>query len=460
MNTELSQSRCSIFGPMLVGGFAGTTIMGTAWFFTHMPWLGLEEQLAVPLILVCWFVTLAAFAARVRRDRSITVGLGAGFISGLAGLVFFGSQLGTPATTDGVAPGVVPNAPTLVAGFIGLSLLLGLVAGAVGRVIARENTPDQPAAHWLGRFAIVAALAIAPLIFIGGLVTSTNSGMAVPDWPRTYGANMFLYPLAGHVGTVGGKPYPQVFVEHAHRLFGAFVGLCSFSLLTFTVLVDRRAWAKWLAFAAFGAVCLQGILGGARVIENSTAKAMAHGILAQLTFGLVVSLAVVLSDRYRTLTPNQKLIEPALARRVKFLCTLTMHSLILQLILGAWYRHFHSKHVLYTHIAFSIVVLIGATLAGFTLGGEKARQNIVGSTIGKLGLALSTVAMIQFLLGWITFAYVGTTPDTASIPQALIRTAHQANGAILLALAAACFVWGRRLGRATLPPTPAIHATP
>lgn len=459
MNTELTNFRGSHFGPMLVAGFAATLVMSTTWFFTHLPWLALQEQLAVPLIVVCWFVTLAAFASRVRRDRSITVGIGAGFVSGLAGLVFFGSQLGRPATLEGASPSIVPNASMLVAGFMGLSILLGLVAGVVGRVIARENTPDQPAPHWLGRFAIVAALAIAPLIFIGGLVTSTNSGMAVPDWPQTYGANMFLYPLAGHVGIVGSKPYPQVFVEHSHRLFGAFVGLCAFSLLTFTILVDRRAWAKWLAFAAFGAVCVQGILGGARVIENSTAKAMAHGILAQLTLGLVVALAVVLSDRYRSLTPNQKLLEPALARRVKFLCTLTLHALILQLILGAWYRHFHSKHVLYTHIAFSVIVLIAASLAGFTLAGEKARQNIVGTTIGKLGLALAIIATWQFLLGWITFAYVGTTPDPASIPQALIRTAHQANGAILLALAAACFVWGRRLGRATLSPAVPIPAT-
>lgn len=459
MNTELNPSRGSTLGPILVGGFAATVCMGTAWFFTHLPWLGLDEQFAVPLILVCWFIALAAFASRVRRGRSITVGLGAGAVSGIAGLVFFGSRLGQAATVEGATPGLVPNAPLLIAGFMGLSLALGLVAGLVGRVVARKNTPDQTAAHWLGRFAIVTAVAIAPLIFIGGLVTSTDSGMAVPDWPRTYGANMFLYPLAGHVGVIGGKPYPQVYVEHAHRLFGAFVGLSAIALLTFTVMVDRRRWAKWMAFAALGAVCVQGVLGGARVIENSTVKAMAHGILAQLTFGLVVALAVVLSDRYRSLTPNQKLLEPALARRIRFLCTLTLHSLLLQLLLGAWYRHFHSKHVLYTHIAFSILVLIGATIAGFTLSGEKARQNTVGPVTSRLGLALAIVATFQFLLGWITFAVAGLTPDPTSIAQAITRTAHQANGGILIALAAACYVWGRRLGRANTAQSAADPAT-
>ena len=448
MNSELSHLRGSTFGPILVGGFAGTACMATAWFFTHLPWLGLEEQLAVPLILAFWFLTLAAFASRVRRAKSIIVGLGAGAVSGIAGLVFFGSRLGKVATVQGAAPALVPNAILLVAGFMGLSIALGLLAGLVGRVIARDTTQNQPAAHWLGRFAIITAISIAPLIFIGGLVTSTNSGMAVPDWPRTYGANMFLYPLAGHVGVVDSKPYPQVYVEHAHRLFGAFVGLSAFVLLTFTMLVERRSWAKWMAFAAFGAVCVQGVLGGARVIENSTVKAMAHGILAQLTFGVVVALAVVLSDRYRSLTPNQKLLEPALARRIKFLCTLTLHSLLLQLFLGAWYRHFHSKHVLYTHIAFSILVLIAATIAGFTLSSEKARQNIVGPVTARLGLALAIVACLQFLLGWVAFGVAGLHPDPTSIAQAITRTAHQANGGILIALAAACYIWGRRLGRA------------
>lgn len=458
MNAELRHLRGSTFGPILVGGFAGTASMGTAWFFTHLPWLGLEEQLAVPLILVCWFIALAAFASRVRRGKSIVVGLGAGAVSGIAGLVFFGSRLGKAATVQGAAPELVPNAALLVAGFMGLSLALGFVAGLVGRVIARDNTQDQPAAHWLGRFAIVTAIAITPLIFIGGLVTSTNSGMAVPDWPRTYGANMFLYPLAGHVGVVDSKPYPQVFVEHAHRLFGAFVGLSSIILLTFTVLVDRRSWTKWLAFAAFAAVCVQGVLGGARVIENSQVKAMAHGVLAQLTFGLVVALAVVLSNRYRALTPNQKLLEPALARRIKSGCTHVLHGLILQLFLGAWYRHFHSKHVLYTHIAFGVVMLIAATVAGFTLSTEKCRQSIIGPVVARLGLALAIVATLQFLLGWITFAVAGLTPDPTSIPQAITRTAHQANGGIMIALAAACYVWGRRIGKsgsATPTATPA-----
>ena len=68
-----------------------------------------------------------------------------------------------------------------------------------------------------------AVVAVAPLLFVGGLVTSTNSGMAVPDWPNTFGSNMFLYPL-------GPRAQPDVYLEHSHRLFGTLVGLATLKL--------------------------------------------------------------------------------------------------------------------------------------------------------------------------------------------------------------------------------------
>src|SRR5262249_17734296 len=143
-----------------------------------------------------------------------------------------------------------------------------------------------------------AAASVAPLVFIGGLVTSTNSGMAVPDWPNTYGSNMFLYPL-------GPRVRPDVFFEHAHRLFGTLVGLTTLVLMVWTLIAERGVGVRRPAIAAFVLVCLQGVLGGIRVRmgsadpeQDNRALAMLHGVLAQLTFGVVVACAVFLSPAY------------------------------------------------------------------------------------------------------------------------------------------------------------------
>ena len=44
-------------------------------------------------------------------------------------------------------------------------------------------------------FAALVAASTAVLIFAGGLVTSTGSGLSVPDWPNTYGWFMFAFPI-------------------------------------------------------------------------------------------------------------------------------------------------------------------------------------------------------------------------------------------------------------------------
>jgi hypothetical protein len=404
--------------------------------------------------LAGWTIAVIAISANVRQKRSFSVGVGAGFVSGLVGLVFFGTRLGQPADAAGVSAGLVPQAWLLALGFVGLGVAVGLVGGAIGRVIARSHTQDLPAAHWLSRFALVACVAIAPLIFIGGLVTSTNFGMSVPDWPQTYGANMFLYPLGSHTD-------PGKFVEHTHRLFGAFAGLTVFTLAIWVFAVDRRRGVRILAVIAFVLVCVQGLLGGGRVhFQTALAGsdplaaerigrwlALLHGVLAQLTFALVVALTVVLSDHFRALTPGQVLLDAARAKRVRVFCTAAMHSLILQLILGAIYRHFRGGHALLSHIGWSVVATTLAILAGFTLTSEPVQRTLVGRRASVIGLSFAVAGLLQFLLGWLAFAFAGHRPDAISLTEALIRTSHQANGAVLLALATAAFVWARRLAR-------------
>src|SRR3954469_10732934 len=121
--------------------------------------------------------------------------------------------------------------------------------------------PQSRSSAWPHRLAVALALIIFPLIWVGGLVTTYDAGMAVPDWPGTYGYNLLRYPwqtwLAG--------PW-DLFIEHGHRLLGAAAGLLAIALVAAVRLTDCRRWFVVSAWAALGLVIIQGLLGGARVL--------------------------------------------------------------------------------------------------------------------------------------------------------------------------------------------------
>ena len=133
------------------------------------------------------------------------------------------------------------------------------------------NTVTSP---WPHRWAVALACATFPLVWVGGLVTTTDAGMAVPDWPNTYGYNLFLYPwqtwLAG--------PW-DIFVEHGHRMLGAVVGMITIGLLAVIWRNERRPWLRWVSLAALGLVIMQGVLGGMRVLLDERTLAMLHGCI-------------------------------------------------------------------------------------------------------------------------------------------------------------------------------------
>src|SRR3954470_5051827 len=110
---------------------------------------------------------------------------------------------------------------------------------------------------WLNRFACLTALATLVLVGIGGLVTSHGAGMAVPDWPTTYGYNMFFFPISKWVG--------GIFYEHTHRLVASGVGFLTVILAACLWLKEERRWLRRLGVIALFAVVLQGVLGGLRV---------------------------------------------------------------------------------------------------------------------------------------------------------------------------------------------------
>ncbi|MFA6467536.1 MAG: COX15/CtaA family protein [Bacteroidota bacterium] len=184
----------------------------------------------------------------------------------------------------------------------------------------------------LHRFAVFTALCTFVLIFLGGLVTSTGSGLSVPDWPTTYGENMFTYPMDKWIG---GIKY-----EHGHRLAATFVGMLTVILAVWLALKEERKWVKWLGFGALGAVIVQGILGGLTVLYLlPTAVSIAHGMLAQSFFCLVSSIALFTSKWWRTELEGIKFEGSSSLQTLSILATV---AVFLQLAFGALLRHTYS----------------------------------------------------------------------------------------------------------------------
>ncbi|HLH32066.1 MAG TPA: COX15/CtaA family protein [Terriglobia bacterium] len=185
----------------------------------------------------------------------------------------------------------------------------------------------------LHRFAVFTVCCIAILIFVGGLVTSTESGLSVPDWPTTYGWNMFTFPYCKWVG--------GIFYEHGHRIIASCVGFLTVVLTSWMWLREKRAWVRWLSTAALGAVILQGILGGLTVLFLLPAWiSTLHACLAQTFFCTVIALAVVTSPRWKRGLP----IMQSRAENIPLqaLCAMTTSAVYMQLILGALMRHTNS----------------------------------------------------------------------------------------------------------------------
>jgi cytochrome c oxidase assembly protein subunit 15 len=190
--------------------------------------------------------------------------------------------------------------------------------------------PDQPSI-WLNRFAWLTAIATVLLICSGGMVTSKGVGLAVPDWPTTFGYNMFFFPVSHWVG--------GIFFEHTHRLIASAVGFLTIILAVWLWRAEDRRWARNLGWFALAGVILQGVLGGLRVTMLKDEIGIFHACLAQAFFGLLVFIALVTSRFWRSL--SQAMVDQNKFRRIKTLAFLTTAAIYFQLGLGATMRHQH-----------------------------------------------------------------------------------------------------------------------
>jgi cytochrome c oxidase assembly protein subunit 15 len=173
---------------------------------------------------------------------------------------------------------------------------------------------------------VLVASATIVLLTAGGLVTSTGSGLSVPDWPTTYGWNMFTFPLSK---MVGGIRY-----EHSHRLIASSVGFLTIGLALWIARIDPRRWMRRLGFVALAAVVTQGVLGGITVLYFLPAPvSIAHAGLAQLFFLMTVSVAVFTSPGWRA---SRRGPDDSTLAAIAVATTLSIYA---QVLVGATMRH-------------------------------------------------------------------------------------------------------------------------
>jgi cytochrome c oxidase assembly protein subunit 15 len=163
------------------------------------------------------------------------------------------------------------------------------------------------------------------------MVTSKNVGLAVPDWPTTFGYNMFLFPVSKWVG--------GILFEHTHRLMGSVVGFLTIILAVWLWLSEDRQWVRNLGVIALGGVILQGILGGLRVSMMKDEIGIFHACIAQAFLGLLAVIALVTTNFWWTLT-NQRIDLQKFAPIKPLAITITI-AIYVQLALGATMRHQH-----------------------------------------------------------------------------------------------------------------------
>lgn len=306
---------------------------------------------------------------------------------------------------------------------------------------------------WLRRYTKLLVAVTLFLIFAGSLVTSTGSGLSVPDWPNTYGYFMFAFPLQDMVG--------GIFYEHSHRMIASTVGFMTVVLVLWITRRETRSWVKKLAYSALLAVVLQGLLGGLTVLFFLPAPiSSGHAVLGQTFFILTIVIAYSQSrERWQRVMLVNEFQDKILVR----LAVMTTVLIYAQLILGAVMRHTESGLAVpdfptmagtywptfdarmlgwinswryemdlpaatWSQVGIHLVHRLGAILvcaSVFALGFRALTKHRARRGISLLGLAMSLVVILQLSLGAFTIL---------TGKQFVVTSVHVTMGAFLLGL--------------------------
>lgn len=427
---------------VLALGFGTTTAMWTVGYVGRLPGVQAPSPLLLGLMLLV--LLLGGLVAARMTGRGVGAGVRVGLLSSVLNLLILGSLL-----TGGDAGAIVPSALIWLPGSLVAGAVLGGVGGALGG--RPESAPLAGTPLWgehglVGRawdavFAMVAAATTLLLIVAGGIVTGQQAGLAVVDWPNSFGSNMFLYPLSRMTG--------GVYYEHSHRLIGSLVGLTTLVLAVQLLRVETRAWIKRLGIAALVMVIVQGVLGGLRVTGHFTMSqdadltrpsitlAVVHGVVAQVFLSALVWLFCATTPLWRkgSATPHPG------AGLDRNLSRIVVIAIILQLMLGAVLRHVAGGLLL--HITWAVITAVLVLFTGLRAWGEHRGL----PAIPHLGRALMVLVAVQLTLGLLALWGTSLTGDGADphLLDVIFTTAHQTTGALILGAAMMLALWVAQL---------------
>ena len=297
------------------------------------------------------------------------------------------------------------------------------------RVGKSNDSRPSSSSLWPHRIAVILAGATFPLLFVGGLVTSKGAGLAVPDWPTTFGYNMFLYPWSKMVG--------GIFYEHSHRLVASFVGLLTIVLALTFWLREQRNWLRWLGLGALVLVILQGVLGGLRVVLLEPTLAIVHAAAAQFFFALTICLAMFTSREWQHAPVDRPVNDGGRLRR---LCAVTTALIYAQIVFGAVLRHTGER--LDAHLVFAALVALHVLLVVMRV----RRQHGNVAQLNRPVLLLFFLLALQIALGGASYVAKFTTLWRLPVDLVvLITTTHLATGALMLAASVAVTLRSHRL---------------
>jgi heme a synthase len=330
---------------------------------------------------------------------------------------------------------------------------------------------------WPHRLAVVLACATFPLVWVGGLVTTTDAGMAVPDWPNTYGYNLFLYPWQTWLS----GPW-DLFIEHGHRLLASSVGMLTIALVVVLLRSDNRRWLKTLGFVALGLVIFQGVLGGMRVLGDDRTLALLHGCTGPLFFAFTVAMVVFTSRTWRiassvsgaTGSASAALAYGNSAISIRLIAVVTAVFAYLQIMLGALLRHMpidaqpstFSLAVRWHLFLAAVLTIHILLLAAFVFVSARRIQPLAGLAWALLALVGCQVALgagtwiVKYSVPAWAAQWIG--PSSVAIQdggslQTHVITAHVAIGSLIFGMSVALALYAQRLLADVASPRPIVR---